>query len=288
MHCRVIYQNHYTMNANYSNTSMLDMVFEHRNKACGAYVLRRDSSKTVKQAMLSILSVLTVFCLGNYIKEDMHAGKENIYKPNKDFTTTDIAKVTPPVQKVKPPVQPPRPPQTTAAVPTIRNTEHHVVAESHVREDSIPANRELENIESGVHTNTTAAAGMGITDGTGTEHGLEVAKPVEVQAPPAVRDWSEVMPQFPGGDQALAKFLAQNTEYPEMEHQNDIGGKVITQFTVNEDGTISDIKVLRSPSPGFNREVTRVIKSMPAFKPGMQQGRAVKVRFTLPFVFADK
>ena len=275
------------MNANYSNTSMLDMVFEHRNKAYGAYVLRSEANKTVRQAMLSILSVLTIFCLGNFIREHMHPNKKDPGFENTDLSTTDFGKVTPPAPKAKPQVQPPKPPQAAAAIPTVRNTETHVVAESHVHEDSIPATRDLDNIESGVHTNLTATATIGATDGTGNEQVFEVAKEVEPVAPPAVLNWSEVMPEFPGGDKALAKFLAQHTEYPAMEHDNGIGGKVITQFTVNEDGTITDIKVLRSPSSGFNREVTRVIKTMPAFKPGMQQGKPVKVRFTLPFVFTD-
>jgi periplasmic protein TonB len=276
------------MNANYSNTSMLDMVFEHRNKSYGAYVLRRDSNKTTKQAMISILSVLTVFCLGNFIRENLNVHKKSGYVPNAVFITTDINKINPPAPKIKPPVIPPKHPQTAAAVTTIRNTETHVVAQNQDHQDSIPTNKDLEKAEAGLHTNTVAPGGLGVTDGNGAAHVLDA--PLNVQAPalPIVRDWSEVMPEFPGGDKALARFLAQNTQYPDIEHDNGIAGKVITQFTVNEDGTISDIKVLRSPSPGFNREVTRVIKTMPAFKPGLQQGKPVRVRFTLPFVFTDK
>ena len=60
---------------------MLDMVFEHRNKAYGAYVLRSDSNRAIKQAMLSILSLLTVFCLGNFIRENMHSGKKMLLVP---------------------------------------------------------------------------------------------------------------------------------------------------------------------------------------------------------------
>ena len=71
--------------------------------------------------------------------------------------------------------------------------------------------------------------------------------------------------------------MADTTEYSRMERDNDIGGKVITQFTVNEDGTVSDIQIVRSPSVGFNKEVCRVVKMLPRFKPGMQQGKAVKV-----------
>jgi len=281
---RVIYQNHYTMNANYSNTSMLDMVFEHRNKAYGAYVLRRDSNESVKRAMLFILSAVATFCLGNFIRENLHSAKEKAYVPNTVFSTTDLGKVAPPAQKIKPPVQPPKAPHTAAAVPTIRNTEHHVVAENQVHEDSIPANRDLENIESGTTTNTTASSTMGVTDGTGNDKVFEVAKEVQPAAP-SVYNWVEKMPEYPGGEEALLKFIARNTEYPDMERANEIAGKVLTQFTVNEDGTISDIQIVRSPSNGFSKEVIRVIKMLHPFKPGMQQGRAVKVRYNMPFMF---
>ena len=275
------------MNANYSNASMLDMVFEHRNKAYGAYVLRRDSNKTVKQAMLSILSVVTLFCLGNFIRENMHSGKKNDYNPNHIFTASEVGPITKPVEKIKPPVQPPKPPKTAAAIPTIRNTESRVVAQSQMHEDSIPATKDLANVESGVTTNTTASPGMGATDGKGTEKVFEAAREV-MPAPPAVYIYVEHMPEFPGGEKALLEFIARNTEYPQMERDNDIAGKVITQFTVNEDGTISDIQILRSPSGGFNKEAVRVLKMLPTFKPGIQQGRAVKVRFNVPFVFKLK
>jgi len=269
------------MNANYSNTSMLDMVFEHRNKAYGAYVLRRDANQTVKRAMLTILSLVTVFCFGNFIRENMKPG----YKPVNKFTevtTTDVTK------KVEKAVEKPKPLAQKAPAPkpvqTIANTDKRVVANDKAQ-DSIPTNQQLANVESGVKTNMDApATGVGSTDGTGKDKVFEVAKQVEA-APAQVYIFVEKMPEFPGGDGALRRYIARNTEYPQMERDNGIGGKVLTQFTVNEDGTISDIQILRSPSTGFNREVTRVIKGLPAFRPGMQQNKAVKVRFILPFTF---
>lgn len=272
------------MNTNYSNASMLDMVFEHRNKAYGAYVLRRDANKTTKQAMLYILSVVTVFCLGNFIRENIKASKKTAYVPNHVFNATDVGKITPPAQKVKPHIEPPKHPQTAKAIPTIANTEKKVVADNKAPLDSIPTNKDLANLEPGIKTNTTASPGMGATDGNGQDAVFEVAK--QAQPPtPNVFVFVEQMPEFPGGDKALMEFLAQNIDYPRMEKENDIAGKVISQFTVNEDGTVSDIQILRSTSGGFNKEATRVIKMLPRFKPGMQQGRAVKVRFNMPIIF---
>jgi protein TonB len=274
------------MNANYSNTSMLDMVFEHRNKAYGAYVLRRDANKSVQQAMLSILSLVTLLCFGNFIKENMRH-RNNDPKPMVTVvTTSDVNKVhtTPPAKKI----QPPPPPQHSAApIATAANPEKKVVADNKAPEDSIPATKDLANLESGIKANPNGSTGLGVTDGTGKDQTLELAQQVQ----PATREvfpYSEIMPEFPGGEKALMAFIGKHTEYPDMERQNEIGGKVITQFTVNEDGSVSDIQILRSPSKGFNKEVDRVIKLLPHFKPGLQQGRPVRVRYVLPIVFNVK
>ena len=271
------------MNANYSNTSMLDMIFERRNKSYGAYVLRRDYNKSLKQAILSILSVVTLFCFGNFIRENMHGKK--IAKEGK-IINVSLAEVnraiTPPAApKPKPPV-----PQKVEAlaIATDRNTEKKIVTNDKAPDDTIIANKDLANLESGVKSNPNGATGIGATDGKGTERIFEVAREVQ-PAPPTVLIIAEVMPEFPGGDKALMQFIARNVEYPQMERDNGIQGRVISSFTVNEDGSISDIQILRSPSNGFNREVNRVLKKMPAFKPGMQAGRPVKVRFNLPVAF---
>lgn len=263
---------------------MLDMVFEHRNKAYGAYVLRRDYNKSLKQAIFSILSVVTVFCFGNFIRENMKGSTGFQKKHDIIANTTDVGKITPPAQKVKPRIHPPPPPQHAAAIPTIANTERRVVTDNHVTRDSIPAIRQLENAESGTTTNATATATIGSTDGTGHDKVFEVAREVQPAAP-TIYNWTEEMPEFPGGEKALMSFIASHIEYPQMERDNDIQGRVTAQFTVNEDGTVSDIQILKGPSQGLNREATRVIKMFPTFRPGRQQGRAVKVRFNLPLVF---
>ena len=275
------------MNTNYSNVSMLDMVFEHRNKDYGAYVLRRDANQTTKRAMLAILSAITVFCFGNFIRESMHSTKKNMDKVI-TVSTADVGNVSPKAKKIETKITPPKPPKLAAApIPTVANTEKRVVADNKAPSDSIPTNRGLANADPGIKTNTTAAPGIGISDGTGAGNVLDAAKEVQ-PVTPKVYNWTEKMPEFPGGDAALMKFIASNIDYPQMERENEIAGKVLTQFTVNEDGTISDILILKSPSAGFNKEVMRVVKKLPAFKPGIQQGRAVKVRFCLPVTFSLK
>lgn len=95
----------------------------------------------------------------------------------------------------------------------------------------------------------------------------------------------EVMPEFPGGMNALMKYLSQNIKYPAEAHAKDIQGRVIVSFVVRKDGSIDDIKVARSVDPYLDKEAVRVITTMPKWTPGKQRGEAVNVRFTVPVMF---
>lgn len=119
---------------------------------------------------------------------------------------------------------------------------------------------------------------------------------VEIAAPIAVEEEeeddnvvfvkAEKDPEFPGGVQALFKYLSEHIKYPVIAQENGIQGQVICQFTVNKDGSIVDIVVVRSSGePSLDKEAIRVINSMPKWKPGEQRGKPVRVKFTLPVRF---
>jgi protein TonB len=96
----------------------------------------------------------------------------------------------------------------------------------------------------------------------------------------------EDMPEFPGGQQALFKYLSENVKYPVIAQENGIQGRVICQFVVNKDGNIVDVEVVRSGGdPSLDKEALRVVKSMPKWKPGKQRGKAVRVKYTVPVNF---
>lgn len=96
----------------------------------------------------------------------------------------------------------------------------------------------------------------------------------------------EQMPEFPGGQQALFKYLEENVKYPTIAQENDIEGRVICQFVVNRDGSIVDVVVVRSAGDQYlDNEAIRVIKSMPKWKPGKQKGKPVRVKYTIPINF---
>ena len=96
---------------------------------------------------------------------------------------------------------------------------------------------------------------------------------------------AEIMPEFVGGDIELSKFLSKNILYPKLAKENNIEGRVVVRFVVEKDGTISNTDILRKLGFGCDEEVIRLIKSMPKWVPGKQNGKPVRVYYTLPIVF---
>ena len=114
-----------------------------------------------------------------------------------------------------------------------------------------------------------------------SEEGIEAARRARNQVFTVV----EVMPEFPGGQGALLKFLATNVRYPESAVKNGIEGRVSCAFVVGKDGAISEAEVIRGVSPELNEEALRVINSMPVWSPGKQRGKVVNVKYTVPVTF---
>ena len=118
---------------------------------------------------------------------------------------------------------------------------------------------------------------------------IEIAPPAEVVEEEEPEDVIfvvvESMPEFPGGAAAMYKFLSENIRYPVIAQENNIQGRVICQFTVNKDGSLVDVEVIRQVDPALDKEAIRVIKAMPKWNPGKQRGKPVRVRFTLPVNF---
>lgn len=122
----------------------------------------------------------------------------------------------------------------------------------------------------------------------------EVVAPVSPEAKEAPADSTakeevfmvaEQMPEFPGGMKELLKFLQDNLKYPENAMKNNVQGRVIVQFVVEKDGTLTEFKVARSVDPDLDAEALHVLQTMPKWKPGMQRGKIVRVKFTVPVSF---
>ena len=126
-----------------------------------------------------------------------------------------------------------------------------------------------------------------------TEGGPDLYQPVfrpavvEEKEEPIIEDIFslDVMPEFPGGNSSLLKWIAENVKYPTVAIENGIDGLVSCSFVVNVDGTITDVKILRSRDALLDKEAVRVIKQMPNWKPGVMQGRNMRVRYSVPVRF---
>ena len=165
------------------------------------------------------------------------------------------------IQQTSQETPPPPPP------PAVQEVEVLNVVEDNVETESIDINTEDDK-----ETEIVIAA--------------PVEAPVEEEEEEVVFVVVESMPEFPGGQQALFKYLSENVKYPVIAQENGIQGRVICQFVVNKDGSIVDVEVVRSGGdPSLDKEAIRVIKSMPKWKPGKQRGKAVRVKYTVPVNF---
>ena len=112
-----------------------------------------------------------------------------------------------------------------------------------------------------------------------------IAPPEEEEEAQVIHIRVEKMPEFPGGQDALNRYLVRNIKYPLLAQENGIQGRVVCQFVVNSDGSIVDISVVRGVEESLDKEAIRVIQSMPKWTPGRQGGKSVRVKYTLPIRF---
>lgn len=101
-----------------------------------------------------------------------------------------------------------------------------------------------------------------------------------------VFDVVEVMPQYPGGIPQMMKFIISNIKYPKDAIKKGMQGAVVVQFVVEPDGSVSNVHVVRSVFPSLDTEAVRMVKAMPKWSPGMQNGKPVRVRFNVPIRFS--
>lgn len=101
-------------------------------------------------------------------------------------------------------------------------------------------------------------------------------------------DIIEENPEFPGGEEARQKFLSENIIYPQVAIESNIEGEVVVEFIIEPDGSITNVKINRSVDPSLDAEALRVAKMMPKWKPGKQEGEAVRCQYTMPIIFMLK
>jgi periplasmic protein TonB len=253
-----------------------DLVFEDKNKNYGAYQLRKNHNRNVALALLisgaSFAFVVSLPAIIDWIKNRT----EEVAAPV-DITAVDLT-APPPIDETEPPPPPPPPPPV---METVKFTPPVVTDEEVVDEPPPVQTEETPQIS------TVTQEGAGDQDIVIPENTGNGVVEEKVEAPLAI---VEQMPTFPGGEMEMMKYIQKNVQYPQVEKEAGISGTCYVTFVIEKDGSITDVKVLRGVSggPGCDKEAIRVVKSMPAWKPGKQNGREVRVQFNLPIKFTLK
>ncbi|MFA5243912.1 MAG: TonB family protein [Pedobacter sp.] len=260
------------------NPEWLDVVFAGRNKSYGAYELRKSNSKTTSRAVIvgSILFIVVVSLplIIRYISGIMP-------EEEKVKITEVVLQPPPPINKEELPPPPPEPPKPK--IDQVKFPPPVVVPAAEVRDEEPPTVEELKVADPGQKTiEGDPNAEIVIDEPVG-----EAPKEAAVVEDNNIRDFAsvEVLPEFQGGMAGWGKYLQKNLKYPPMARENNITGRVIMSFVVEKNGQLTDIKVLRGIGGGCDEEAIRVLKNAPAWKPGIQNGRPVRVAYTMPIFF---
>jgi len=258
------------------NADYLDIVFDQRNKRYGGYELRKHYDQRIGKATMLALTGVAVMLSFSFIS----VSHEKDVKPNDTPVVITEYKI-PPVEK-KPEVQPPKPPAAPPKpITTVRSTVIVVEPDDLVKpDDTPPLNNKIGDAVVGTQDHSGEPAGIA-SDISGPKGGTSTSV-ITDNKPAPIPTWVEQMPAFNGDMNA---YLNKNLHYPDMARENGIEGKVIIRFIVNEDGSVSDVTVVRSVGGGCDAEAVRIVSGMPKWKPGKQNGKEVKVIFNLPIVF---
>ncbi|WP_455591978.1 energy transducer TonB [Bacteroides sp.] len=256
-----------------------ELIFSGKNKAYGAYRMRANSPKRHNLAMLIVVIIALVgFSIPTLIRIATPKQKEVMTEVT-TLSQLDEPEVKQDEMKKVEPIAPPPP----ALKSSIKFTAPVIKKDEEVRdEDEMKSQKEL--------TQTKVAISIADVKGNDEANGKDIAdlKQVVTQAEPAkeeVFDMVEQMPTFPGGSAELMKYIAEHLKYPAIAQENGTQGRVICQFVIGKDGQVRDVDVVRSLDPYCDKEAIRVIKSLPRWIPGKQNGKAVSVKYTVPIVF---
>lgn len=271
-----------------SSKEWRDIVFEGKNKDFGAYEMRKKSDGRHNKAMIIVvIAVVVIFFALRLVNLALEKAAANIVnEASQEIVQVDMGEQEEPeeeeemvqLEEEKPEALP------EEILNTMKVTELQIANDEDVKaEDEIKSQDELQESQ-------TAFGSTDFDKGTDDlnvvrEHKDEIIvekkEPVKEEVFVAV----EQMPQFPGGDAELMKFLSKNIKYPTMAMENNIQGRVVVQFVVTKTGAIGEVKVIRSVDRDLDREAIRVCKSLPNFIPGKMNGQAVNVWYTLPVNF---
>jgi periplasmic protein TonB len=255
---------------NQNSPTLLELVFENRNRAYGAFQLRNAYAGNMGKALLLTLLIFGTVFLTPWFSQGpkmVHTILKNEYRDSlRDIVL--ITEIETPKRVIETPPNRSSLSQNTNGIPAS--------SDSVVNRDTAVVNHPHFNPGGG------GGSDSGLVAGTGGGSGGQVGGTDTITVVPGIP------PEFPGGFAALMKYLKESTIYPQVAREAGLEGIVHVNFTVDLDGTISRVKVLNHPAPAFEKEAIRVVKNMPKWKPGFDNGGPVRSTFTLPIRFKLK
>lgn len=263
----------------------VDLVFEGRNKSYGAYRLRRSTTKRNIIAVISVLILVLACFIILTVKNIVDEQRAKVAVTQ----VTELSALNQPKKKAEVKQKKIEIKQPEKVVERVKSS-IKFTAPVIKKDEEVKPEEELKTQDELM--NTKVAIGTFTVKGNDDANG-EVLKAKEVIAQPEppkeeenkVFEVVEQMPAFPGGDAALMKYLQENTQYPTIAAENGVQGRVVVGFVVEKDGSITDVTVIKSQDPSLDREAARVVKSMPRWIPGKQNGSAVRVKYQVPVTF---
>ena len=261
-------------NNNIFSNAWCELVFESKNHEYGAYELRKNSSRRHLRALI-IASVFFVFIVSSPILIRQIISKKSVEKDVSVRILTDIKIDKPKEDEIVKEIPPP---------PPVRNTIKFIPPV--IKPDQMVADEEQPVMQKEVIAAKAAVSNISFDKGTD-----DVVAPVATVNNQITEETDqpfiivEQMPQFPGGDNEMVKFIKLNLRYPPLATEMGVSGTVIVNFVVERDGKITRVKVVRGIGGGCDEEAVRVVSKMPAWTPGKQGGKPVLVSFTVPFKF---
>lgn len=273
-----------------SSKEWRDIVFEGKNKDFGAYTLREGSVKRHNWAMIAVVvfiiaCFLVTLVVNTIAKEEEDVANTGVEQATfEEFTDDQQEEEIDEPEYIEPEI--PEVPQEE-----ILNTQ--AVTELEI----VPPDK-VTTPPAAVEEQVADDRAIGSVDQTGGTDNIIEAKTHETKVqveipkpePPKVDDHKvfdhvEQMPLFPGGETALLQWVSSHIKYPTICQENNIQGRVVVQFVVTKDGSVGQVKVVRPKDPDLDKEAVRVVKSLPKFTPGKQNGIPVNVWYTLPITF---
>lgn len=255
---------------NAASPERIELVFENRNKSYGAFILRTGYNKTILTAFLiSVSAIVFAFYLPAIIKALTPKEDEDVVV--KKVTEAKLME-PPPMDEKKPPPPPPE-----IKLPELKQV--------NFTPPVIKPDEEVDQEVADLEEVKTAVIGTQDVEGDTVSYDAPPVENVVIEEEQAPLLIVEQMPEFPGGMEKMMEFIGKNMVYPPLAKENGIEGRVVLTFVVKSDGTIADIKPIKKIGWGCEEAAMDVVKKMPSWKPGKQNGKSVPVQFMLPVTF---